>query len=99
MKILDFSSNVNQVEINPLDGKPVRNRWQWKWMEETNKEGQLFKACFKKIDEPGKCFCVVCNQTLTYGSSGKKALMAHANICQIILKKLLHCFQIPNLSL
>ncbi|KAK6959648.1 ATP-dependent 6-phosphofructokinase [Biomphalaria glabrata] len=66
----------------------VKNKWRWQWLETDNGTSTLFKEWCKKIDAPGVCYCIVCNQTLSYGSSGINAshLIAFSsarNSCQI----------------
>ncbi|KAK0042155.1 oxidoreductase YteT [Biomphalaria pfeifferi] len=46
----------------------------------------------------GVCYCIVCNQTLTYGSSGKKCLMDHSNNAShlIAFSSARNSYQIPG---
>lgn len=57
----------------------IKNRFQWKWLENKNNSGTFLSDYFRKIEIAGKVRCLVCNQTIMYGSSGLKALIKHGN--------------------
>ena len=42
--------------------KGVRNKWRWVWLNESDSTGKPFRLWLRKLDEPGKCFCVVCSE-------------------------------------
>ncbi|KAI8777450.1 hypothetical protein BgiBS90_021653 [Biomphalaria glabrata] len=87
----------NDVLAITLD-QSVKNKWRWQWLETDNGTGTLFKEWCKKIDAPGVCYCIVCNQTLSYGSSGKKCLMDHSNNAShlIAFSSARNSYQIPG---
>lgn len=47
-------------------------------MQDRNSDGVCHGDWCEKVKSPGVCFCVPCNKTLIYGSSGRKALLSHA---------------------
>ena len=59
----------------------IKNKFQWKWIENKDQSGTFLSDYFRKIDVAGKARCTVCNQTIKYGSSGAKALMKHGLLC------------------
>ena len=73
MKQLPSGADVSSLE------KGVKNRWRWAWLQEENVDSVCFEVWCRKIDAPGVSFCVPCGKTIAYRSSGKKALVAHAN--------------------
>jgi len=72
MKFLDKGTNVKVLE------KDVKNKWRWEWLEETDESGQKYEKWLKKPDIHGVCFCVPCGKTISYKSSGKKAVKSHS---------------------
>ena len=62
----------------------VKNKFKWIWLEEqfsftANGSQQSVKigSCFEKCEEAGTSWCTLCQCTVKYGSSGKKALKSH----------------------
>ena len=67
-KIIDHGKDVSELE------KGIRNSFKWFWLDQECSGGKKFGTWCKKIDEPGKCICLVCSKTINYSCSGKKAL-------------------------
>ena len=64
--------NLKELDIN------VRNRWKWGWLNKKHGNGDYLSQYVKKIDQPGIALCTWCPKQITYGSSGKKAILKHA---------------------
>ena len=39
--------DIAQIDITD-DGKPVRNRWQWSWLNEVGDDGYAFRTWVRK---------------------------------------------------
>ena len=68
------SSNIKVIDNG------IKNKFQWKWLENKDTNGNYLSDYFRKINVAGKAWCIVCNHIITYGSSGMKALMKHGNL-------------------
>jgi hypothetical protein len=66
--VLSRSANIKEVD------RGVKNEFNWKWLEETDENGDFLSDYVRKINQPGRAFCTWCNDTLKYGSSGKRDL-------------------------
>lgn len=62
--------------IKTID-KTVKNKFKWEWLQEKLDGGGYFSDIFRKLKEPGFVYCTTCTDRINYGSSGKKALLAH----------------------
>lgn len=71
-KCVESGKDISDIE------KGIRNSFKWFWLDEECNAGRKFNTWCKKLDEPGKCVCIVCSKTINYSSSGKKALKIHA---------------------
>ena len=72
MKFLERNSDTKLLE------KEVKNKWRWEWLDETDSLGQKYGEWLKKPDAMGMAFCDACGKTISYKSSGKKALRLHS---------------------
>ena len=63
---------TKQDDIKKIE-EGVKNKWRWEWVENDD----LLRQYIKKIKLPGQAFCILCNRTLRYQSSGKKDLQRH----------------------
>nr|XP_054772041.1 LOW QUALITY PROTEIN: laminin subunit alpha-2-like [Lytechinus pictus] len=70
---VERGTNIKQIDSG------IKNKFQWKWLENKDNSGMFLSDYFREIDLAGKAQCIVCNQTIVYGSSGMKALMKHGN--------------------
>ena len=68
MKEIPVGSDVAAIESS------VKNEWRWAWLTE-DEDGDIFGTWCKKTDQPGACLCMVCHKSLTYRTSGKRALV------------------------
>ena len=68
MKEIHVGSDVAAIESS------VKNKWRWAWLTE-DEDSDIFGTWCKKTDQPGACLCMVCHKSLTYGTSGKRALV------------------------
>ena len=66
------------ADIKKIDDG-IKNKFQWKWLENRDNSGTFLSDYFRKIDVAGKVRCTVCNITIKYGSSGMKSLVKHGN--------------------
>lgn len=71
-KIIERSDDLKSLE------KGVKNKWVWKWTEDKDENGDFVSEYCRKIKEAGCACCIWCNKKITYGSSGKKAILNHA---------------------
>ena len=71
-KIVQRTDGIKALE------KGVKNKWIWKWTEVMDENGDFLSDYYRKIKEPGCACCMWCNRRITYGSSGRKAIMNHA---------------------
>ena len=55
-----------------------KNKWNWSWLEEKDVNGDFISDYIRKIDASGLAFCIYCNKPVSYKSSGKKDILAHA---------------------
>ena len=60
--------------------KSIKNKWVWDWLTEKDVNGDFLSDYIKKIDQPGVALCSWCNDTIVYGSSGKKRLHLHSKL-------------------
>lgn len=60
-----------------IDAK-CKNKWNWSWLEEQDKNGEYLSAYIRKINLSGSALCIYCNKIVCYGSSGKKDLLSHS---------------------
>lgn len=72
MNTLNKGASVKIVDAG------LKNKWRREWLEEKDVLKRPFSLWVRKIDAPGAAFCILCNQKLQYGSSGKKALATHS---------------------
>ena len=70
---VERGSDIKKIDFG------IKNKFQWKWIENKDNSRTFLSDYFRKIDVAGKVRCTVCNQTIKYGSSGMKALMKHGN--------------------
>ena len=71
MKEIPVGSDVAAIESS------VKNKWRWAWLTE-DEDGAIFGTWCKKTNQLGACLCMVCHKSLTYETSGKRALVLHA---------------------
>ena len=57
--------------------KDCTNKFKWVWLEKNELEEKISVQC-RKIEVPGKCFCIACNTSIKYKSEGLKALKNHS---------------------
>lgn len=72
---MDVEREANLKQID----RGVKNRFNWRWLESKDSGGYFLSDYMRKIDIAGKARCIVCNQIVSYGSSGMKALVKHGN--------------------
>ena len=72
---MDVDRKMNVKEID----KGVKNKFNWKWLESKDGNGDFLSSYIRKINVAGKVRCIVCGVILTYGSSGVKAIHNHCN--------------------
>lgn len=58
--------------------KDVKNKFKWKWLEETDCHGDLLSSYIQKLKLPGFAFCCHCNMKVDYSKKGKSAIKRHA---------------------
>ena len=75
MKEQDFVTRGDAC-VKTID-KSIKNKFKWEWLQEKLDGGGYFSDCFRKLRQPGLVYCVTCNDQISYGSAGKKALFAH----------------------
>ncbi|KAJ8043861.1 hypothetical protein HOLleu_11149 [Holothuria leucospilota] len=69
---------TREANVKEID-KSVRDKWNWKWLEEKDRDGYFLSDYIRKIDRPGLARCIVCNCDLKYANGGKRDLVAHGN--------------------
>ena len=72
-KIISQENNKSGREVDA----GCKNKWNWSWLEE-DVNGDFILDYIRKIDASGLAFCIYCNKPVSYGSSGKKDILAHA---------------------
>ncbi|XP_019731634.1 uncharacterized protein LOC109519504 [Hippocampus comes] len=72
-----FKQVDRQADLHAIDAS-VRNTFKWSWLEEKDVNGDFLSDYIRKVDKPGLAICIWCNDTLRYGSSGKKDLKTHS---------------------
>ena len=65
------------ARITEID-KGIKNRWNWKWMEEKDSNGVFLSDYVRKINKPGYARCIICHCDIRYGAGGKGDLMSHS---------------------
>jgi hypothetical protein len=73
---------------NGID-KLARNKFRTEWLDGVycvNSEKVKYGDSIDKINEDGKCYCMLCKKMIDYGSSGKKALAMH---CKILIDEVI----------
>ena len=55
-----------------------KNKWNWSQLEKKDVNGDFILGFIRKIDASGLAFCIYCNKPVSYGSSGKKDILAYA---------------------
>lgn len=62
----------------------VKNKFKWTWLQESCiVDGHTLSLdCYSKVSLPGKVLCTVCNDTINYATSGKKALLNHVRLAK-----------------
>ena len=73
-KIISRENNKNEREVDVA----CKNKWNWWLLEEKDVNEDFILDYIIKIDASGLAFCIYCNKPVTYGSSGKKDILAHA---------------------
>ena len=73
-KILFRENNISGRQVDVA----CKNKWNWPWLEEKDVNGDFISDCIRKMDASGLAFCIHCNKSVSYGSSGKKDILAHA---------------------
>ena len=63
---VDWSADIKAID------KGVKNKWVWEWLEEKDSEDYFLSDYVRKLDIAGMAKCIIYNETLKYGSSGKK---------------------------
>ena len=79
-KIISWENNKSGREVDVA----CKNRWNWSWLEEKHVNGDFILDYIRKMDASGLAFCIYCNKPVSYGSSGKKDILAHARRHPII---------------
>ena len=69
MEVVDRSADVRKIDAT------VRDKFRWDWLENKDDNGVYYSDYVRKLNCPGKALCTVCNSPISYGSSGKKALL------------------------
>ena len=54
------------------------NKWNWSRLEEKDVSEDFILDYIRKIDASGLVFCIYCNKPVSYESSSKKDILAHA---------------------
>ncbi|XP_051905764.1 uncharacterized protein LOC127590273 isoform X2 [Hippocampus zosterae] len=72
-----FKQVDGQADLRAIDVS-VRNSFKWSWLKEKDMNGDFSSDSIRKVDKPGLAICIWCNDTLRYGSSGKKDLKTHS---------------------
>ena len=73
-KIISRENNKSGREVDVA----YKNKWNWSWLEEKDVNGDFILDYIRKMDASGLAFCIYCNKPVSYGSSGKKDILAHA---------------------
>lgn len=68
MEFANSRDNIKDID------KTAKNKWKWDWVQDTTLESTI-----RKTKNDGLAWCCICNQSLKYGSSGKKALVKHVD--------------------
>ena len=63
-------SEEKQMQLVKLSG--------WSWLEEKDVNGHFISDYIRNIVASGLAFCIYRNKPVSYGSSGKKDILAHA---------------------
>ena len=72
MKILDRDANIKEIDAK------CSNKFSWSWLEMKDNNGDFYSDWARKVNLAGKTLCIWCDDTLSYGSSGKKTLTKHS---------------------
>ena len=82
MEKITYNNHVYRVVLTSENAKKidekVKNKWNWAWLQEKDVNGDYLSDYMRKIDACGLAFCIYCNKTLSYGSTGKSDLFKHA---------------------
>lgn len=69
-------SRTDGTDLKAIEGN-IKNKFNWTWLQEEDNTGEFLSSWARKVDVPGKVRCIVCNDTVSYGSGGKKDLKRH----------------------
>ena len=56
----------------------IKNKFNWKWLEEKDKVGVFLSDYIRKTKEPGCVWCLWCKDSIKYAAAGKKAISNHS---------------------
>ena len=73
-------------DVHEID-RGLANMWRWSWLEvevrgPDNSSYNLLEV-IRKLDKPGKCYCLVCKKEIKYSGRGLPALRDHCEIAQV----------------
>lgn len=57
----------------------VKNKFRWDWLTSKDVHGDFLSDFIRKLKQNGEAWCLMCKCVVSYGSSGLKALKAHAS--------------------
>ena len=75
-KVIERGSSSDARQIDKDGG--IKNKWLWSWIAEKDANGDFLSDYFRKIDVPGKAFCIYCRCIFGYKGGGKRDLLRHA---------------------
>ena len=82
MEVKYKSDTYNIISQENKSGREVdvacKNKWNWSQLQEKDVNGDFSLDYIRKIDASGLAFCICCNKPVSYGSSVKKDVLAHA---------------------
>lgn len=72
-----FVEREDKICVRDID-KSVKNKWNWSWLE-TSVGDIAMDAYIRKLPAPEKAYCLWCQSSINYSTSGIKALRSHAS--------------------
>lgn len=79
--IIDRDCDAGETKSKDKKGG-IKNLWRWGWLEteitsEDSNENYYLAEVIKKLESPGKCYCIVCDTEIKYSMRGLTALRDH----------------------
>ena len=78
----DVVERFDRRDVHEID-RGLPNMWRWDWLEVEVKLGPDSDSKYslveviRKLEQPGKCYCLVCKKEIKYSSRGLPALRDH----------------------